>query len=210
MPKKVKRLLIILIVMSLLTLLFYVSCYIYDRYNSGYSYSSYNQLEFCGGYNNCQLKFYSCRFSFDGRHYSEKGKIYSSKYKLEDISLKIEGRWYNLAELTLDKIKQFKNSYQSISSYSSEPNYSIIYTSFNRDKIYGDIDFDFKKGKIKYLDISGGGNSGFNPEIKIKGKGIVKFPISLSELQLIFPEIKYHSRTYIDFDERLRRWFFTK
>ncbi|UDQ98271.1 hypothetical protein AAEX28_14985 [Lentisphaerota bacterium WC36G] len=45
---------------------------------------------------------------------------------------------------------------------------------------------------------------------EIKKNKILKCPITLHKLREVLPKIKYSSRTYTPFDERLRKCFFDK
>ncbi len=208
MSKKIKRFIIIIGAMLSLAVCCYFGYHLYEMYNSGYGYSYYRQLNFSGGYKNYTLNFSRMRIKIGG-YYAEKGKIFPAKYKAEDISIKIEGKFYKLSELTPDKLKQFKNCYPDTSSIEGKSSASIIYASPKHDKIYGEIIFNFEDGYLKYLQLGYTGfPKKFTPEIKIKNKGIIKLPISLSELKEIFPEIKYSSRTYLSFDQQLYKCFF--
>ncbi|UDQ99452.1 hypothetical protein AAEX28_05030 [Lentisphaerota bacterium WC36G] len=218
--KVLKRIIILLSVVVFLVLGSYIAYCLYERYESNYTYKYCEQIWFNGYYQqNLKLKFNYLRMDFKDEYYDyEKSELVKAKYKRKDVAINIKGKFYNIADLTLDRLNELIKQKKIKELYGKTLRYingkldtnSVVKTYIVKDKdfIYGSITLEYKNGKVHQIEISAGGKDNkFIPEIKFKNQ-ILKMPTSLQKIEEFMPEIKYYSRSYTSFNERLRRWFF--
>ncbi len=209
--KVLKRILILLSVTIGFTISSYIGYCLYERYESNYQYRYCGQIWLDGYYEkNLKLKFNYFRMNFDTTYIDYKEhKCKPTKFKREDVSIKIDGQFYRVSDLTLEKLKEF-NKFRAVTVNGVLNKQTQWYVSKSEDRKtnYGLIELEFENGMVKYITISAGGkHNKFLPEIKFKNL-VLKMPTNLQRLEEVLPEIRYYSRTYITFDERLRRLFF--
>ncbi len=203
-----KHLLIIASIPIILAVIAYLGYQLYERYNSRYTYNYDNQIFITGKYKNINLTFNSLDINLNPIN-----KVIITDVPVlrpEELAIKIDGKFYNVSELTPKKLKQFKNCY----TYKCHPQMphkeklTLLY-ELSKNEVVGLINFDFKKGELLGVYIIVKMESKlFSPEIRYKNDHIFKLPITLSELNHSLPGFKYYSRGYTPFDAKLREWLF--